>query len=427
MRIVILNDRIPPESAGGAGRVVWTLAGGLRAAGHDVHVIAATPDKPFAETRDGIPTYHIHSRYPERFRAYYSLYNPQTARAVQTLYQRIQPDVVNGHNVHSDTAYYSFVIAHKLGLPTVFNSHDVMPFAYNRLRHFVRPDRCGVEAPEAYRLPRFYNLREMRFRYNPLRNLIIRYILRHYVDVRVSVSEAHCQTLHANGLPPFQVVHNGIDPAQSNVSESLIEQMRARLGVRGRKVILFGGRMTPDKGGQQVLAAFKQVVAQIPEALLLILTAGGLDGQGLDAPEYAHLRENHVRAGGWLSGDELAAAFQVADVVTVPSIIMDSFPTMNLEAMAAGVPVIATCYGGSAEAVVDGETGYIVNPFDTAQFADRLIRLLNDEALRQQMGAHAKQRVIDHFSLLTQVSAMIQVYEAAHYIRYNERRRKDAT
>src|SRR5688572_11008019 len=105
MRILLLNDRIPPENRGGAGEVVWRLTLGLRDAGHDVHVAAATPDQPFRETRDGIPTYHLHSRYPERWRAYLSLYNPQTVGALAALYGELKPDVVNAHNIHADLSY----------------------------------------------------------------------------------------------------------------------------------------------------------------------------------------------------------------------------------------------------------------------------------------------------------------------------------
>jgi hypothetical protein len=73
------------------------LAVGLRDAGLD-SVVAATPGAPF-EVRGGIPTYHLHSHYPERFRACLSLVSPQTVGA-RRLYAA--PDVVNGHNIHHD-------------------------------------------------------------------------------------------------------------------------------------------------------------------------------------------------------------------------------------------------------------------------------------------------------------------------------------
>src|SRR5688572_5675559 len=159
MRILILNDRIPPENRGGAGEVVWRLAGSLQQAGHEVHLAAATPDKPFEAIRDGIPTYHLHSRYPDRFRAWLSLYNPQTAGALRQLYERIQPDVINAHNVHSDLSYYSLTLAHRLKIPAVFTSHDVMPFAYFKMSYIINPAVAGVNSTHDYRLPPLYNLK----------------------------------------------------------------------------------------------------------------------------------------------------------------------------------------------------------------------------------------------------------------------------
>lgn len=413
MRILLLSDRIPPENRGGAGKVAWMLAGGLREAGHEVHIVAATPGAPFEETREGIPTYHLHSQYRQRFIAYYALYNPQTIPHLRRLYAQIQPDVVNAHNVHIDLSYASLSVAQRMGIPTVFNAHDVMPFAYNRLRHFVDPARGPVQSPAEYRLPPFYNLREMRFRYNPLRNLIIRAILTRHADQRVAVSEAHRQALEANGLPPFQVVYNGVDPQRFDAAPQVREALRARLGLHGRRVILFAGRLSVDKGSIQLLRALKRLVERVPEALLLTLSALDPVKQGIQWPEFQHLNADHIRAGGWLEGEALAAAYHLADVVALPSIVLDSFPVVNLEAMAAGKPVIATCYGGSPEVVLDGETGYIINPFDTEDFAAKLERLLRDDALRARLGAAGRQRLSAHFTLDRQVQRMQMVYEQA--------------
>lgn len=411
MRIVLLSDSIPPENRGGAGKVAWNLALGLQKRGHEVHVIAATKSAPFEALREGIPTYHLHSAYQERFVAWMALYNPQTIPPLKKLLERIRPDVVNAHNIHLHLSYAALRSAHQMRIATVFNSHDVMPFAYQRLRHFVDPARCEVN-PADYRLPAFYNLRENRFRYNPFRNLMIRSLLRRHADLRISVSEAHRAALHANGLPPFEVVYNGIDPADFAVSAERIETLRKQLNLDGRRVILTAGRPSEDKGGPQLLAALEKVVQIVPEALVLILgTEKPLPA--FENARFALLLKEHLRFSGWVEGETLAAAYHLADVVTVPSVIMDSFPTVNLEAMAARRPVIATCYGGSSEAVIDGQTGYIVNPYDSEAFAGRMIALLRDAPLCEQMGRAGYERIRAHFLLENQVSAMEAYYQQA--------------
>jgi len=258
MRILLLNDRIPPENRGGAGEVVWRLACGLRDAGHAVHVAAATHGKSFTETRDSIPTYHLHCRYPLRFRAWLSLYNPQTAGALQRLYQQVQPDVINAHNIHADLTYHSLTIARQMRIPAVFSSHDVMPFAYHKMSYFIDPERCGVSTPQDYRLPPLFNLKQMRLRYNPLRNILIRRILNRDTQIRTAPSQALCNAHHANNLPPFTCVHNGIDPQQFSASQVTIERLRERLNLHGRRVILFAGRLSGAKGTHQLLHALQK-------------------------------------------------------------------------------------------------------------------------------------------------------------------------
>jgi len=412
MRIVLLNDRIPPENRGGAGQMVWRLACGLHRAGHEVHIIAATKQASFDEVREGIATYHVHSRYPQRWRAWLSLYNPQTIPALQALYQEIQPDVINAHNIHTDLSYYCLTLAHGMGIPVVFTSHDVMLFAYHKLSYFIEPSRCGVDSPNAYRLPPFYNLRTMRFQYNPLRNLLIRSILRNHAQIRVAPSQELCNAHHANGLPEFQAVYNGIDSAQFTASGAVIQQLHERLNLQGRKIILFAGRLTGAKGTYPLLKVLMRVVEAVPEALLLVLSPQSLESQ-IEAAQYAHLFEHHIRSAGWLEGKELVAAFHLADVVVVPSVIFDTFPTVNLEAMAAKKPVLASCYGGSYEAVLDAVTGYVINPFDYDDFTQKLVRLLRDEGLREQMGAAAYARVQTHFTLGHYVQQMLDSYQQA--------------
>lgn len=414
MKVALLSDRIPPEGMGGAEAAVWRLASGLRAAGHDPHLITTTGQDSFEETRDGVPTYHLRATYPERFRAWLSLWNPQTAGPLRKLLQRLRPDVVNAHNIHLNLSYHALKVARDLGIGTVFSAHDAMPFAYGKLRHFVHDDADQIHLPGDYRLPRGYNLRQSRFRYNPWRNRIIRYYLERYADQRTSPSQALAQAFSANDMPNLEIVYNGIDPADwHQPEEAVIAALRDRLKLQDKRIILIAGRLTPDKGTAPLLKAMDRIKDALPDLRLLLLTARDIDEQ--IRPEWRHLRPLICPA-GWLSGDELRAAYHLTDVVVAPSVILDSFPTVNLEAMAAGKAVIATCFGGSREVVNDGETGFIVNPLDTATFADRLRRLLSDDALRQDMGQRGQRRIRERFTLQMQVQRMLEIYQRARQL-----------
>ena len=407
MKILLLSDRIPPEGRGGAEAVVWRLAQGLAAAGHETRVAASTTGAPFEELRDGIPTYHLHAHYPERFRAWLSLWNPQTSSALRSLLQRLRPDIVNAHNIHSFLSYHSLKLARAAGCGVVFSAHDAMPLVYGKLPASF--GGRGLRRPADYRLPAGYNLRQNRFRYNPWRNLIIRRHLQRHAHGRTVPSRALAAAFADNDLPPAEVVHNGIDlDAWGPPDETIVAELRGRLGLEGKRVILIAGRLTEEKGMMQALLALDRLRESLTSVRLLILTARQ-SGAQLPA-DLGHLRP-YVTIGGWLSGAELRAAYQLADVVALPSIYVDPFPTVNLEAMAAGKPVVATCFGGSPEVVLDGETGFIVDPLQVEDLAGALLRLLRDDALRASMGDRGRERILARFSLTRQVERMLEIYQ----------------
>lgn len=412
MRILILSDKIPPENRGGAGIVTWRLAHQHHKNGHDVHVIASTQNEPFQEIREDIPTYHIYANYPERFHAWLSLYNPQVNQPLRDLYQQIKPDVINAHNIHSHLTYHSMQIAHEMGIPVVFSSHDVMPFAYHKMSYFIKCDKCSVDNPDEYRLPSFFNMRQMRFRYNPLRNITIRRILTNYTQSRTAPSQELCNAHQANDLPNFDCVHNGIDVNSFTASSESIEGLKNHLHLEGRKVVLFAGRLTSAKGTTQLLDAMQILVKKLPELCLLVLSSVPIENQIQDK-QYEQLRDKHVISAGWLEGEELAGAFHLSDVIVTPSVIFDTFPTVNLEAMASKTVVLASCFGGSREVVIDGETGYIINPFDTDYFAGKLQKVLENDSLRQTMADKAFSRVTELFTIEQQSQKMLSHYQNA--------------
>ena len=407
MNILLLSDRIPPEGRGGAEEVVWRLAQGLADAGHDLHVAASTPGPPFEERRDGIPTYHLHAGYPERFRAWLSLWNPQTAGPLRRLMARLQPDIVNAHNIHSFLSYHALKLAHDAGCGVVFSAHDAMPIVYGKLQQPL----AAPGSARHYRLPRWTNLRENRYRYNPARNIMIKRALERYAHIRTAPSQALADAFADNDMPPLEVVYNGINPDDwQPPAESVVAGLRERLGLPRKGVILIAGRLTREKGIRQMLLALDSLRHALPEVRLLVLTAR--DFAAKLPPDLGHLRAC-ITIGGWLSGVEMRAAYQLADVVAVPSIYVDPFPTVNLEAMAAGKPVVATCFGGSPEAVRDGETGFIINPLQVDALAVCLLRLLRDDDLRAAMGQRGRERIQAHFSLERQVSQMTDIYQRA--------------
>src|SRR5690606_32060401 len=107
----------------------------------------------------------------------------------------------------------------------------------------------------------------------------------------------------------------------------------------------------------------------------------------------------HVRFLSYVPHSRLADWFRAADVAVVPSVGKEAFGLVNVEAMASGVPVVASRIGGIREIVDDGENGYLIAPGMLAKRLPRLIsRLLSDEDLRRRLGGNGAERVRQSFT-----------------------------
>jgi glycosyltransferase involved in cell wall biosynthesis len=190
-----------------------------------------------------------------------------------------------------------------------------------------------------------------------------------------------------------------------------VDALARRLGVAGRPVVFYGGRLDRLKGGLELVRAIERVRRTIPGAV--ILTVG--DALPGFAEEMADLAgrlgiPDALVSAGWLSGSELAAAYALSDVVATPSLCFESFGLVNLEAMAAGRPVVASLWGGPSDVVADGETGFLVNPLQVGTLAERLTRLLADATLRERMGRAGRARVERLFSVDRQIDLTLELY-----------------
>jgi glycosyltransferase involved in cell wall biosynthesis len=107
--------------------------------------------------------------------------------------------------------------------------------------------------------------------------------------------------------------------------------------------------------------------------------------------------DEFTRSVGWCSLDALPGHYRAADICLVPTIAQDSLSRTSVEAMASGLPVIASNIGGLPYTVTDGVTGLLFEPGDAADLARQINRLLDDPALRRQMGLAGRKRFEEDF------------------------------
>jgi len=129
----------------------------------------------------------------------------------------------------------------------------------------------------------------------------------------------------------------------------------------------------------------------------------------------------HLIFTGWIGREEIKVAYVAADIALLPSIHLDAFGRVNIEAMAAKKPVVGTCYGGTPEIVVDGVTGYIVNPLYPEQIAEKTLDLLKNPKKAEQFGQAGYERAKTKFNLDDKVKEYLLCYKDLLARRYNSR------
>lgn len=412
MKVLVANDLYGRSSAAG---VAVRQAEGLAARGHQVTFLATVQkqDQARREVVDGVDVRQVFTPpYTMRWRSWRSLDNPPAVAALAAAVEDVRPDVVHVHNLHMHLSYAALGAARARGARTVLSVHDVMPFCHQKL--FCHLDERLHPGDEVqYKAGPLKCAVCVRGRWNPRRNATIRRVFERDVDRLVAVSHEMARALAENDLGQATVIHNGAQEDVPPASDAEVAALRARLGLEGRRVVLFGGRLDRLKGGLELVRAFELVVRAAPDAVLLTV------GEAL--PGFREEIESLARRlgldparqlvhAGWLTGAELAASWALADVVATPSLCFESFGLVNLEAMQAGTPVVASCWGGPMDVVEDGVTGFLVNPLHVDVLADRLRRVLCEPGLAAKLGAAAARRAREVFGLDRQLDRTEALY-----------------
>ncbi len=191
------------------------------------------------------------------------------------------------------------------------------------------------------------------------------------------------------------VIHNGVDADYFSPAAAPDPALR--------QVILCIARLVPEKDHETLIAAFARLAARHPDAELWLV------GDGPKRRALQRLVEGRLPPGRvtFVPGQiDPLPLFRQSRVLALSS-VQEGLPNVVLEAMAAGLPVVATAVGGLSEVVQPGVTGWLVPPREPAALAEALSRLLADEAERRAFGRAGRARVVERFSM----AAMVQRHE----------------
>jgi glycosyltransferase involved in cell wall biosynthesis len=209
----------------------------------------------------------------------------------------------------------------------------------------------------------------------------------------VVASEAVRRWKDASGRPEkFCVVGPPLD--LDTFTSTKTRRLRSRpLCQGGAPMLGVVGRLSAEKGHRLLIAAMPEILAQAPKAQLLIVGSGPLEAK-LRAQVASLNLADHVEFLGYMS--EVERAFSRMDILIVPS-LSDAFPRVALEGMLMELPVVGARTGGIAEIILDGETGLLVPPGDSAALAQACKYLLSRPGVATQMGQRGRERVLSEF------------------------------
>jgi glycosyltransferase involved in cell wall biosynthesis len=222
------------------------------------------------------------------------------------------------------------------------------------------------------------------------------------VAVSQAVADSIAPPRRGRGVP-VEVVRHGIG-ATAPVTTA---EARRRLGIdAGVPVIGTVGTLSEKKDQRTLIAAFALVLAEHPDALLVLVGGGPLEADLRAQVAAAGIRDRVMFAG---LRDDVPEILYGFDVFAMSS-RHEGLPIALVEALAAGVPSVVTHVGGIGEVIEDGREGFLVPPADPAALAGAITRLLDDPDLRAAMGERATARAED-FSIAPAAERIQEIYE----------------
>ncbi len=347
MRIAVVTQPYYPQN-GGVSEHVHHTAKELRALGHDVDVVTSR----FLRARDsgeGVHRIGWNVLLPHLGALANVNAGPNLGRDVERIYREADYDVVHIHEPLSPT------------LPLVAIERAPRHAAVVGTFHASSPRGTGYRI--AKRFLRRYSER---------------------LDARVAVSGAARRFVTQFFDDEYAIIPNGVDPERFHPDREPLAGLDT-----GAPTILFVGRFYRRKGLPILLSALPSIAERVPGVRVLVV------GDGPQAPWVRLLARRapcEVRFLGELEHDDIPRAYRTADVFVAPSTGSESFGIVHLEAMASGVPIVASDIEGYAEILDPGREALLFPNRNVQGLADSVVRVLTDSLLARSMGAAGREK-----------------------------------
>ncbi|WP_131745420.1 glycosyltransferase family 4 protein [Frankia sp. Cppng1_Ct_nod] len=380
MKVLLLAQFFPPV-VGGEERHVHNLGRRLTES-HDVTVVTFG-DKTGTQTRDGMrirtvrpATASLPFLYGEGDRLYAPpIADPAVTRELRRIIVEEQPDVIHAHNwiVNSLTPLRRTTRA-----PMVLTLHDYSHVCATKRFMYMGEGVCDGPSPRRCVRCTWDHYGGPVGLITAAGNQVGRVLRRHALDRIIAVSSAVARhTGLTDSGTPFDVIPNFIPDELLDTRSHTVPG-----GMTAGGYLLYVGDLSRDKGVDVLLDGYSRLPTDRPPLLMV----GRRTSDALDA-----LPAGVVVAEPW-DHEKVMQAFAGAAVTLVPSIWPDPCPTVVLEAMATGCPVVTTGMGGIADMVRDGKEGLVIPPSEPGALATAVSALVADPAQRERLGRAARDR-----------------------------------
>lgn len=241
-------------------------------------------------------------------------------------------------------------------------------------------------------------------------------IARSTVTTLLANSRATAETFSSVPGSRIRIVYNGIDT--DLYSPNPPGEIRAKLGISSREFVVGAmGALAPLKGHIHLIRSAPRILSRFPDTRFLIageemyLTIGHRGYRAVLEEEVRRLGlAERVVFAGW--HDSPVDVLRSLDVLVHSSVYPESFGRVLVEAMACGVPVVATALGGPVEIIESADQGILIPPEDPEAIADAVIRLRSDPDLRRRMAVAGRERVVSAFSVGRYVREVEEIYRS---------------